>query len=167
MTRRIAIVSDAAMYVGPNVARLLAERGHDLVIGDPADGVVDELTALGATVEVVEGTRDLAKDDASERLVKAAIDRFGRIDSATAFTGRIVVGRFLRSSLDDLDGRAGGGELVDHAVGRVADHQVVAPFGEETSHVGPDVGGGVADVGDASCHGSFSMLICRSSPFVR
>jgi NAD(P)-dependent dehydrogenase (short-subunit alcohol dehydrogenase family) len=102
VTRRIAIVSDAAMYVGPNVARLLAERGHDLVVGDPADGVVDELTGLGATVEVVEGTRDLAKGDASERLVKAAIDRFGRIDSATAFTGRIVVGRFLRSSVDDM-----------------------------------------------------------------
>jgi len=101
-TRRIAIVSDAAMYVGPNVARLLAERGHDLVIGDPADGVVDELTGLGATVEVVEGTRDLSKPDASERLVKAAIDRFGRIDSATAFTGHIVVGRFLRSTLDDM-----------------------------------------------------------------
>ena len=102
MTRRIAIVSDAAMYVGPNLARLLAERGHDLVVGDPADGVVDELTAAGATVEVVEGTTDLSKPDASERLVKAAIDRFGRVDSATAFTGRIVVGRFLRSSLDDM-----------------------------------------------------------------
>jgi 3-oxoacyl-[acyl-carrier protein] reductase len=102
VTRRTAIVSDAAMYVGPNVARLLAARDHDLVVGDPAEGVVDELTSLGATVEVVEGTRDLSKPEASERLVQAALARFGRIDSATAFTGRIVVGRFLRSSADDL-----------------------------------------------------------------
>jgi 3-oxoacyl-[acyl-carrier protein] reductase len=102
VSRRIAIVSDAAMYVGPDVARLLAERGHDLVVGDPADGVVDSLTAAGAAVEVVEGTRDLSKPDASERLVKAAVDRFGRVDAAVAFTGRIVVGRFLKSSLDDL-----------------------------------------------------------------
>ena len=102
MTKRIAIVSDAAGYVGPNVARLLAQRDHDLVVGDPAAGVVDELTALGAAVEVVEGVRDLSKPESAERLVQAALDRFGRIDSATAFTGRIVVGRFLRSTVDDL-----------------------------------------------------------------
>ncbi|HEX2850988.1 MAG TPA: SDR family oxidoreductase [Acidimicrobiales bacterium] len=102
MTRRVAIVSEAAGYVGPNLARLLAERGHDLVVGDPAGGLVDDLAAAGATVEVVDGVRDLSKPDASERLVRAALDRFGRVDSASAFTGRIVVGRFLRSSVDDL-----------------------------------------------------------------
>lgn len=100
--RRIAIVSDAAGYVGPYLARLLAQRGHDLVVGDPADGLVDEAVVLGAAVEVVEGVRDLADPASSERLVRAALDRFGRIDSATAFTGRIVVGRFLRSTVEDL-----------------------------------------------------------------
>jgi 3-oxoacyl-[acyl-carrier protein] reductase len=102
MSRRIAIVSDAAGYVGPHLSRLLAERGHNLVVGDPAEGLVDELTSLGAEVEVVSGVRDLSKPESSDRLVHAAVARFGRIDSATAFTGRIVVGRFLRSSVDDL-----------------------------------------------------------------
>ena len=102
MSRRVAIVSDAAGYVGPNLARLLAQRDHDLVIGDPAEGLVGELTAAGAAVEVVAGVRNLAKPESSEKLVQAAKDRFGRIDSATAFTGQIVVGRFLRSSIDDL-----------------------------------------------------------------
>jgi 3-oxoacyl-[acyl-carrier protein] reductase len=102
MSKRIAIVSDASFYVGPNIARLLAERGHDLVVGDPADGLVDELTAAGATVEVVDGVRNLAKADSSERLVEAAQKRFGRIDAAVAFTGQIVVGRFLKSTVDDL-----------------------------------------------------------------
>ena len=100
--RRIAIVSDAAGYVGPHLARLLAARDHDLVIGDPAPGLVEELAGAGATVEVVEGVRDLSKPESSERLATAARDTFGRIDAAAAFTGRIVVGRFLRSSLDDL-----------------------------------------------------------------
>jgi NAD(P)-dependent dehydrogenase (short-subunit alcohol dehydrogenase family) len=100
--RRVAIVSDAASYVGPDLARVLAARGHDLVVGDPADGLVDELSAAGAAVEVVEDVRNLAKDGAADRLVASAMERFGRIDSATAFTGRIVVGRFLRSSIDDL-----------------------------------------------------------------
>jgi 3-oxoacyl-[acyl-carrier protein] reductase len=102
MTRRVAIVSDAASYVGPNLARVLAQRDHDLVIGDPADGLVEELAGLGATVQAVDGVRDLSKPDAADRLVHAALDRFGRVDSATAFTGRIVVGRFLRSTVEDL-----------------------------------------------------------------
>ena len=101
-TRRVAIVHDAGGYVGPSLALLLAQRGHDLVVGDPIEGLVDELRGSGAAVEVVEGVRDLAKTESSERLVQAALGRFGHIDSATAFTGRIVVGRFLQSSLDDM-----------------------------------------------------------------
>jgi NAD(P)-dependent dehydrogenase (short-subunit alcohol dehydrogenase family) len=108
MTKRVAIVSDASSYVGPQMARVLAERGHDLVIGDPEAGLVDELTAAGAAVEVVEGVRNLAKPESSDRLVQAALDRFGRIDSATAFTGRIVVGRFLRSTLEDMQAATAG-----------------------------------------------------------
>jgi 3-oxoacyl-[acyl-carrier protein] reductase len=101
VSRRVAIVSDAAGYVGPDLARLLAERGHDLVVGDPAEGLVEALEERGAAVEVVEGV-DLVDPDASARLVAAATSRFGRVDSASAFTGRIVVGRFLKSTADDL-----------------------------------------------------------------
>lgn len=102
MTRRVAIVSDAAGYVGPALCRLLAAAGHDLVVGDPAAGLVDELAALGAAAEAVPGVRDLARPESSTRLVEAATTRFGRIDAAAAFTGAIVVGRFTRSSVDDL-----------------------------------------------------------------
>jgi NAD(P)-dependent dehydrogenase (short-subunit alcohol dehydrogenase family) len=102
MTRRVAIISGTNGYVGPHLARLLASRGHDLVVGNPEEGLVADLEAAGAAVEAVEGMRDLAEDGAAEQLVEAAMKRFGRIDSATAFTGRIVVGRFLRSSVDDL-----------------------------------------------------------------
>jgi 3-oxoacyl-[acyl-carrier protein] reductase len=108
MSRRVAIVSDAAAYVGPHLARLLAERGHDLVVGDPAAGLADELRASGAAVETVEGVRDLSNPESSQRLVDAAVARFGRVDAAAAFTGRIVVGRFLRSTLDDLRAATAG-----------------------------------------------------------
>jgi 3-oxoacyl-[acyl-carrier protein] reductase len=101
-SRRVALVSGANGYVGPHLARLLAARDHDLVVGNPQAGLVEELEAAGAAVEAVEGIGDLADDGVAERLVSAAVDRFGRIDSATAFTGRIVVGRFLRSSVEDL-----------------------------------------------------------------
>ena len=99
--RPVAVVTDAAGYVGPALARLLAST-HDLVVGDPEDGLVEELQADGATVAAVDGVRDLSRPAATEELVGAAIDRFGRLDSAVAFTGGIVVGRFLRSSIEDL-----------------------------------------------------------------
>jgi 3-oxoacyl-[acyl-carrier protein] reductase len=100
--RRVALIADAGFYVGPALARLLAERGHDLVLGDPDPDLADELTAGGATIEVVTGARDLSQPDAADRLVAAGLERFGRIDSATAFSGMIVIGRFLESSVDDL-----------------------------------------------------------------
>lgn len=99
--RRVAIVAGAGFYVGPHLARLLAARGHDLVLGDPLPDLAPELEAAGAAVEVVTGTRDLSDPAASQRLVDAAIARFGRVDSATAFSGLIVTGRFMNSSVDD------------------------------------------------------------------
>jgi NAD(P)-dependent dehydrogenase (short-subunit alcohol dehydrogenase family) len=99
--RRVAVISDADGYVGPSLARLLAAT-HDLVVGDPEDGLVADLEAGGATVAVTENARDLSRPEVTERLATLAIERFGRLDAAIAFTGRIVVGRFLRSSVDDL-----------------------------------------------------------------
>jgi 3-oxoacyl-[acyl-carrier protein] reductase len=96
------MVSDGSGYVGPDLCRLLAEQGHDLVVGDPRPELVGELRDLGATVEVVEDVRDLAVEGTAERLLRGALDRFGRVDAAAAFTGRIVVGRFLHSDVEDL-----------------------------------------------------------------
>lgn len=100
--KRVALVANTTFYVGPPIARELARRGHDLVVGGPEAGLVDELEALGSEVEVVEGAWDLSHADTTERLVGAALDRFGRLDAATAFTGEIVVGRFLESTAEDL-----------------------------------------------------------------
>src|SRR4051812_29276875 len=100
--RRVAVINDASFYVGPDLARHLAARGHDLVLGDPSDELVAELQATGATVEAVAGARDISKPESSTRLVEAALSRFGRLDAAAAASGRVVTGRFLKSSIDDL-----------------------------------------------------------------
>jgi 3-oxoacyl-[acyl-carrier protein] reductase len=99
--RRVVVINDAAGYVGPSLARLLAPT-HDLVLGEPEHGLADQLVAAGAAVETLDGLRDLTDADATDRLVSAALDRFRRLDAAVAFTGRIVVGRFLRSTIEDL-----------------------------------------------------------------
>ena len=100
--KRVALVGDASFYVGPSLARELARREHNLVLGDPAEGLVDELTALGVEVEAVLGVRNLADPESAQKLVVAAQARFGRIDSAAAFSGRVVTGKFLDSTLEDL-----------------------------------------------------------------
>jgi NAD(P)-dependent dehydrogenase (short-subunit alcohol dehydrogenase family) len=106
--RRVALVANTDFYVGPPLALLLAERGHDLVVGDPEPGLVDRLEALGATVEVVTDVKDLGDPAASEQLVAAGLARFGHIDAAAAFSGRVVTGRFLDSTIDDLRAVVGG-----------------------------------------------------------
>lgn len=100
--RRVALVGNGRFYVGPELCRQLAARGHDLVVGDPDLALVDELTQGGVTVQAVPGVVDLADPEASARLVSAALDRFGHIDAAVAFSGVIVTGRFMNSTVDDL-----------------------------------------------------------------
>ena len=102
-TRRVALVADAAHYVGPDLARMLAATGHDLVLGEPSADLVAELEAAGAAVEAVTGVANLSKAGSSEALVAAATARFGRIDAAVIASGRIVTGRFTRSAVEDLD----------------------------------------------------------------
>jgi 3-oxoacyl-[acyl-carrier protein] reductase len=99
---RVALVCDTAGYVGPALARQFAQRGHNLVVGSPSKELVAELKALGAEVEAVENARNLAKIESAPALVKAGLDRYGRIDAAVAFSGDIVPGKFMDSSLEDL-----------------------------------------------------------------
>ena len=102
MTKRVAIVADANTHLGPDLARILAERGHDLVLGDPIAGLAEEVAALGRQAVVVDGVADLGDPASVPRLIDAARDRFGRLDAACIRTGVIRTGRFLDGSLADL-----------------------------------------------------------------
>jgi 3-oxoacyl-[acyl-carrier protein] reductase len=107
-TRPVALVNDGSFYVGPNIARALAHKGFNLVVGDPTGELVDDLRGIGADVAVAEGVRDLARPESSLQLVDVALSTFGRVDSAAMFSGRIVTGRFLQSTIDDLHAVTGG-----------------------------------------------------------
>jgi 3-oxoacyl-[acyl-carrier protein] reductase len=102
MSRRVAIIVPGHTYVGPSLARLLADRGHDLVIGEAPADLVADLEARGAAVTAVPGVADLADPAAAPTLVEAALGAHGRVDAACCFSGRIVLGSFLGSSPDDL-----------------------------------------------------------------
>ena len=101
-TRRVALVNDAGGYVGPALAREFARRGHDLVVGNASSELIAELRDLGADAIAVDGVRNLAKPESAPTLVAVGLERFGRIDAAVAFSGQIIPGRFMNSTIDDL-----------------------------------------------------------------
>jgi len=88
--RRVALLHRGGSYAGPCLARRLAKSDHDLVVHAPRDGMVEELEALGAAVEVI-SEDELPVDqrpgsdgtpEGARLLVDRALARFGRIDSA-------------------------------------------------------------------------------------
>jgi len=100
--RRVALIANTSFFVGPPLARLLADRGHDLIVGDPEDGLVADLEARGATVEVVTGASQSVDGNPFTQIVEAGLKRFGRIDAASMFSVRAVTGRILDSPVEDL-----------------------------------------------------------------
>jgi NAD(P)-dependent dehydrogenase (short-subunit alcohol dehydrogenase family) len=85
----------------PALAREMATRNHNLVLGDAMDGLADELIALGAKVEIVPDTADQTKVDTIQKLVDRAQDAFGGFDSACIRTGVHGSGSILDSTLED------------------------------------------------------------------
>ena len=85
--RRVAIINDALMQIGPPLAIELAKAGHDLVIAQPEKGLVKKLEGLGSKVVVIEGVEQEGPNDETnpehaKKLVDAAIKNFGGFDSA-------------------------------------------------------------------------------------
>ena len=91
--RRVAIINDGSFYVGPPMARMLAARGHDLVIGDPVEGLIEELQGIGVRAVGVNDVRNLVDPSTSKKLAQAAIDAFGRIDAAAVSSGTSLIER--------------------------------------------------------------------------
>lgn len=129
--KRVALVTDTTMHLGPDLARELARRGHDLVVGEPAEGLVEELEALGSSVEAVVGVKDLANPTSIQTLVQRALDRFGRIDAACIRTGIIVTGPLFDASVEQLRGQAADNlESVFHVLQTVLPPMMEAGSGQ-------------------------------------
>lgn len=96
--RRVAVIANAAGYVGPDLAERLAADGHDLVLAHPAEGLVERCEAHGAEVVAVTELGPDHEPDHARTLVATAKERFGRMDAAMTFTGAILTGWFLKGA---------------------------------------------------------------------
>lgn len=77
---KVAVITGAAQGIGKRVAERMAEEQGILVLVDRAEIVHDVAKSLSAKNEVISLTADLEKFSECERVMAAAVERFGRID---------------------------------------------------------------------------------------
>ncbi len=98
---RVAIVTGAGAGLGRSEALALARSGARLVLNDlpgAADGVVDEVRALGCEAVVVAG--DVSERGTADSLLEAAVEGFGALDILVNNAG-VLRDRMLFNMSDD------------------------------------------------------------------
>jgi 3-oxoacyl-[acyl-carrier protein] reductase len=105
--KRVAIINDAAVQIGPPIARNFAKMGYNLVIAQPAEGLVKECEGHGAKVIVVpgieqEGPNDESQPGSTQKLVDAAMKNFGGFDSAFIRTASHIMGDIFEIKATDM-----------------------------------------------------------------
>ena len=102
---RVAIVTGAAQGIGAACARVFAEEGARVVVSD-----LNEVggTALVRDIAAAGGTALFARADVgakadAERLVRFAVEHFGRLDILVSNAGIVHGAEFLDLAEDDFD----------------------------------------------------------------
>jgi NAD(P)-dependent dehydrogenase (short-subunit alcohol dehydrogenase family) len=99
------VITGAAFGIGRATALRFATEGARLIVTDlqaePLLSLVAELRGAGAEVEAVIGDVSIIED--AQRMIQAAVDRYGRLDVLVANAGIIPLGDILESSAADWD----------------------------------------------------------------
>jgi NAD(P)-dependent dehydrogenase (short-subunit alcohol dehydrogenase family) len=98
LSGRVAVVTGAARGIGRATARLLRERGAQVVASDRA-GAVNELAA--DDVATIVG--DVADEQVAADTVALAVERFGRLDVLVNNAGRMLSKLVTDTSADEFD----------------------------------------------------------------
>ena len=105
--KRVIIINDALLQIGPPLARNFAKQGYNLVIAQPEEGLVKECEGYGAKVIVVpgieqHGPNDERRPDSTQKLVDAAMKEFGGFDSAYIRTAQHMPGDIFKINAKDM-----------------------------------------------------------------
>ena len=105
--KRVVLINDALLQLGPAIAIELAQNGHNLVIAQPEKGLVKACEAAGAKVIVVpgieqEGPNDESQPGSTQKLVDAAMKNFGGFDSAYIRTAHHSGADILNTTAEDM-----------------------------------------------------------------
>lgn len=105
--KRVIIINDALLQIGPPLARNFAKKGYNLVLAQPADGLVKECEGHGAKVIVVpgieqHGPNDERRPDSTQKLVDVAMEEFGGFDSAYIRTAQHMPGDIFKINAKDM-----------------------------------------------------------------
>jgi NAD(P)-dependent dehydrogenase (short-subunit alcohol dehydrogenase family) len=99
---KTAIVTGASSGIGAAIAEAMAEAGANIVlVGRAEDRLAQTAAACGDRHARV--VADVTADDAPERIVRGALDAFGRIDSIVHSAGIFVPKPFPESPVGSLD----------------------------------------------------------------
>ncbi len=78
--QKVAVITGAAQGIGRRVAERMAAEGGRLVLVDRSELVHELADELGGSTEVLTLTADLEQNADCERVMAAAVERFGRLD---------------------------------------------------------------------------------------
>jgi len=102
---KVAVVTGASRGIGRSISLALAAEGARIVavdLGlDEAEKVADEIRALGVEALAIQGNVTVTAD--AERMIEAAVEKFGRVDILVNNAGITKDGLLLRMKDEDWD----------------------------------------------------------------
>lgn len=137
MERKVIMITGAGRGLGTYIAKAALEAGHAvLATGRNTDAVK---SALGEAKELLAVKLDITSPEEAQQAVKAAVDRFGRIDVLINNAANFYAGYFEELTPKQMDLQLGtsliGPMNVTRAVLPVMRKQPASPAGRRAGHI--------------------------------
>lgn len=95
---KVTIITGGGTGVGAALARLLAERGHSVVIAGRREA---PLAAVAADTNALVVVGDIATEEGARNLIDVTVAKFGKIDNLVLNAGIVTNGKVADLSIED------------------------------------------------------------------